>query len=134
MCKKQSQYVFMRLYDKKNNKNECIIWTVGTFYSSVHIFKGMIWHVQQNVVKCLIIPLPQLSYIYWFIQFKGTSTDIEKTVFRKVLLIWSSMPIFSFIGCTLTELFRKPVNWQQIYKQTSSTFYTSNDVSRRKNY
>ena len=70
MCKKQSQYVFMRLYDKKNNKNECIIWTVGTFYSSVHIFKGMIWHVQQNVVKCLIIPLPRFSYIYWLSHFK----------------------------------------------------------------
>ena len=27
------------------------------------------------------------------------------------------------------ELFKKPGNWQQIYKQTSSTFYTSNDVS-----
>ena len=43
MCKKQSEYVFMRLYDKKNNnKKECIIRTVGTFYSSVikhvHIF------------------------------------------------------------------------------------------------
>ena len=25
------------------------------------------------------------------------------------------------------ELFRKPYNWQQIYKETSSTFYTSND-------
>ena len=71
----------------------------------------MIWHVQQNVVKCLIIPLPRLSYIYWFIQFKGQSTDIEKTVFRKVLLIW-----------------------QRIYKQISSTFYTSNDVSRRKSF
>ena len=44
------------------------------------------------------------------------------------------MPIFSFIGYTLTELFRKPDNSRQIYKQTSSTFYTSNDVSRRKNY
>ena len=43
MCKKQSEYVFMRLYDKKNNnKKECIIQTAGTFYSSVikhvHIF------------------------------------------------------------------------------------------------
>ena len=28
-------------------------------------------------------------------------------VFRKVLFMWSSMPIFSFIGYTLTELFRK---------------------------
>ena len=54
-------------------------------------------------------------------------------MFRKVLFLWSSMPSFSFIGYTLTELFRKPDNWRQIYKQTSSTFYTSNDVSRRKN-
>ena len=43
MCKKQIEYVFMRLYDKKkNNKKECIIQTAGTFYSSVikhvHIF------------------------------------------------------------------------------------------------
>ena len=29
------------------------------------------------------------------------------------------------------ELFRKPDNWWQIYKQTSSTFYTSNDASKR---
>ena len=42
------------------------------------------------------------------------------------------MQIFSFIGYTLTELFGKPDNWRQIYKQTSSTFYISNDVSRRK--
>ena len=55
-------------------------------------------------------------------------------VLQKVLFMWSNMPIFSFIGYTQTELFRKPDNWQQIYKQTSSTFYTSKDVSRRKNY
>ena len=60
---------------------------------------------------------------------KGTLTDIWKTVFRKVLFRWYSMPIFSFIGYTLTELFRKPDNWRQIYKQTSSTFNTSNDMS-----
>ena len=41
------------------------------------------------------------------------------------------MPSFSFVGYTLTELFRKPDNWQQIYKQTSSSFYTSNYVFRR---
>ena len=40
------------------------------------------------------------------------------------------MPIFSFIGYTLTELFRILDNWRQIYKQMSSTFYTSNDVSK----
>ena len=43
-----------------------------------------------------------------------------------------SMPIFSFIGYTLPDLFRKSDNWRQIYKQT--TFYTSNVVSRRKKY
>ena len=36
------------------------------------------------------------------------------------------MPIFSFIRHTLTELFRNPHNWRQIYKQTSSTFHTWN--------
>ena len=30
-------------------------------------------------------------------------------------------------------IFKKPDNQQQIYKQTSSTLYTSSDVSRRKN-
>ena len=40
------------------------------------------------------------------------------------------MPIFSFIGYTLTELFRKPDNWRETYKQMSSTFYSSNDVSK----
>ena len=39
------------------------------------------------------------------------------------------MPIFSFIGYTLTELFRKNNTWRQIYKQTSSILYTSDDVS-----
>ena len=48
--------------------------------------------------------------------------------------MWQSVPIFSFIRYTLTNLFRNPDNWQQIYKETSSTFYTSNDVSRRKKY
>ena len=63
-----------------------------------------------------------------------THWQISKKLFRKVLFMWPSMPIFSFIRYTLTKLFRKPDNWQQIYKQTSLTFYTSNDVSRRKNY
>ena len=32
------------------------------------------------------------------------------------------MSIFSFIGYTQTELFRKPDNWRQIYKQTIRLF------------
>ena len=45
----------------------------------------------------------------------------KKTVFRKLLFVWYNMPIFNFTGYTLTELFRKPDNWRQIYKQMSST-------------
>ena len=41
------------------------------------------------------------------------------------------MPIFSFTGHTLTKLFRRPDNWQHIYKQTSSTFYTLNMCLKR---
>ena len=40
------------------------------------------------------------------------------------------MSIFSFIGYTQTELFRKPDNWRQIYKQTIRLFCTSNDGSK----
>ena len=36
------------------------------------------------------------------LKFKGTSTDIYKTVFRKALFMWSSMLNFSFIRYTLT--------------------------------
>ena len=39
------------------------------------------------------------------------------------------MLILRFIEYTLKELFRKPGNWRQIFKQTNSIFYTSNDVS-----
>ena len=38
------------------------------------------------------------------------------------------MQILSFIGNILTELIGKTDNWRQIYKQTSSNIYTSNDV------
>ena len=41
------------------------------------------------------------------------------------------MPVFSFTGYTSTELFRKPDKWRQIYKQTTSTFYTSNMCLKR---
>ena len=40
------------------------------------------------------------------------------------------MLTFSFIGYTMVELFWKPNNWQQIYKRTNSTLYTSNSVSK----
>ena len=39
------------------------------------------------------------------------------------------MPIFSSIGYILMELFRKIDNQREIYKQTSSTFYRSKDLS-----
>ena len=39
---------------------------------------------------------------------------------------------FQIYRDTLTEFFRKSDNLRQIYKQTSSTFYTSNDVSLKR--
>ena len=36
--------------------------------------------------------------------------------------MWWSMPIFSFMWYTLTEVFWKTDNWWQIYEQRSSTF------------
>ena len=68
MCKTPSEPVLMRLYDIKfNNKKACIIQTVRIFYSSVikHVRTLVIWHVQQNNVKCFIIPLPLSSHVYW---------------------------------------------------------------------
>ena len=64
---------------------------------------------------------------------KGTSADIWKTVFRKVMLMWPSMPISSFIGYTLTELFRKPDDWRQIYKTNEFDFlYIKRCVEKKK--
>ena len=51
---------------------------------------------------------------------------LENGISKSVVLV-IGMPIFGFIEYTLMELFRKPGNWRQICKQTSSTFYTSND-------
>ena len=48
--------------------------------------------------------------------FRRHTDRYLKTLFRKVLFIWSSMPIFGFIGYTLTLLFRKPDNRRQIYE------------------
>ena len=52
-------------------KSISIIWNYNRNYflkssiiKHVHIFQGVIWQVQQNVVKCLMIPLPRFSYIY----------------------------------------------------------------------
>ena len=84
---------------------------------------GLAVSVGKKALMCIVV-----------LYVKGTSTDISKTVFRKVLFMLSSMPSFSFIGYILTELFRKPDNCRQIYKQTSSTFSTSNDLSKRKHY
>ena len=52
-------------------------------------------------------------------------------MFRNVMFVWQSMPIFNFTGYILTESFRKPDNWRRIYNQTSSTFFTSNMCLKR---
>ena len=43
------------------------------------------------------------------------------------------MPILGFTGHILTELLGKTDNWRQIYKQTNSTSYLSNDVCLKNN-
>ena len=42
------------------------------------------------------------------------------------------MPVFSFIRHTLTELFGKTENLRQLDKQTSTTFYASNDMTLKR--
>ena len=46
----------------------------------------------QKVVKCYIMPLPLLSYIYWLIQFNGT---FGKGKVQMILLIASIEPIWT---------------------------------------
>ena len=43
------------------------------------------------------------------------------------------MNIFNFLGHLLTELVRKTENWRQKNKQTSSSFYTSNNACLQNN-
>ena len=43
------------------------------------------------------------------------------------------MPIFSFIGHILAELFGKSDNYQQTYKQANLNFYSSNEVCLKNN-
>ena len=56
----------------------------------------------QNLVNSLSqwssISFTGLNNGFYKVYIKGTSTDIQKTVFRKVLFMWSSMPISSLIG------------------------------------
>ena len=52
----------------------------------------MIWHKQQNVVKCFIIPLPRFSYKYWLIHFKGKGLDLSsRRKLKKIVLIFASI-------------------------------------------
>ena len=52
----------------------------------------MIWHKQQNVVKCFIIPLPRFSYKYWLIHFKGKGLDLSsRRKLKKIVLIFVSI-------------------------------------------
>ena len=51
-------------------------------------------------------------------------------VFRKVLFMIWNISIFSFIEHIVKSFFKKTDNWWEIYKQTSLTFYWSNDVSK----
>ena len=79
MCKNPSVSILMRLHDKKILIREtCMIQTVHICYNSVikhvHIW-GVIWHMQQNVIKCSMVQLPQFSYTYWLIHFNSDSEN-----------------------------------------------------------
>ena len=70
----------VRFYDKKfNNKKACVIQTVRIFYGPVikhlHVFQGVIWLIEQNVVKCFTILLHWFSDIYWLIHFNNLFTS-----------------------------------------------------------
>ena len=51
----------------------------------------------------------------------------------KVLTNVIKLPIFSFIGNNLLELFGKKDNWHQVHKQTSSSFYAPKDLCLENN-
>ena len=51
-----------------------------------------------------------------------TGLKANQQISKKQCFMWSSMSIFSFAEYTLTELFRKSDNWQQIYKQRVQLF------------
>ena len=53
----------------------------------------MIWHVQQNVVKCLMIPLPRFSCIYCLIHFNTWFKMLYCIFF--CYICWNVFPTFS---------------------------------------
>ena len=67
-------------------------------------------NIKLKIVFWLINNMENSNIPYGDETVKGASTDTYKMVLQKVLFMWSSMPIFSFIGYALTELFRKPDN------------------------
>ena len=84
-------------------------------------------NIKLQIVFWLINNMENSNIPYGDETVKGASTDTYKMVLQKVLFMWSSMPIFSFIGYSLTKLFRKPDN------KRVRLFIYQNDVSRRKN-
>ena len=85
----------LQLYSKKRDSSTgVILWILRNFQE----------HLQ--VLVFFTISREVSHYVFLSVGFfKGTSTDNPKKVFRKVLFIRSSMPSFSFIGYTPTELF-----------------------------
>ena len=77
---------------------------------------------------------PRTAASGFFHSLKGTLTDTSTWCIEKYCPCDQACQLSASLGYTLAELFRKPENWRQIYKQTSLTFHTSNDVSRRRNY
>ena len=70
--------------------------------------------------------------IEYFVAMKTQREISKKRSFEKCCLC-DKLCQLSFMGHILTELFEKTDNWRQVYKQTSSTFYTSKGVCHQNN-
>ena len=64
---------------------------------------------------------------------KDSETEIRKRCVRKIWLMWYIMAIFIFIGHIMLELIWETDKWSEIYKHTSLTHDTTNDVCLQNN-
>lgn len=64
---------------------------------------------------------------------KDSETEIRKRCVRKIWLMWYIMAIFIFIGHIMLELIWETDKWSEIYKHTSLTHNTTNDVCLQNN-
>ena len=115
------QSISFCLFTYQDTKEEKVCWILNSILRN----QRYLFDLQCYVKKLTVIRLNNLK----------THRQISKKRFRKALFLWSSMPSFSFIGYTLTELSRKSDNWRQIYKTNEFDFlylYIKRCVEKKK--